>query len=163
LKANAKNKKVKSATETETMKSERVLLEPEEWKDPAWWRVIGEYHKKSPSESLEENETQDGTDEKKQIDAHIAGDSSKHQSLATQVFDLSTIEVMSFTIFRALFGRSVRVPLKLDGVIDMDIAVENTDVVLNTNCVAFIPPQLQIWRFIFTYKQRAKIRKRLKR
>jgi hypothetical protein len=53
-----------------------------------------------------------------------------------------------------MFGRSVRVPLKLEGVIDMDIEVKNTDVILNTDCVAFIPPQLEIWRFVFTYKKK---------
>ena len=36
----------------------------------------------------------------------------------------------------------------------MDIAVENNDVILNTNDVSFVPPQLQIWRLIFTYKNK---------
>ena len=53
-----------------------------------------------------------------------------------------------------MFGKGIRVPLKREGVIDMDIAVENNDITLNTNDVSFVPPQLQIWRIIFTYKNK---------
>jgi hypothetical protein len=53
-----------------------------------------------------------------------------------------------------MFGKGIRVPLKREGVIDMDIAVENNDVIINTNDVSFVPPQLNIWRIIFTYKNK---------
>ena len=36
----------------------------------------------------------------------------------------------------------------------MDITVDNSDVILNTNDVSFVPPQLNIWRLIFTYKNK---------
>jgi len=89
--------------------------------------------------------------------AHEATDPHRSQSLTKQpllerVFDISTIEVMAFTIFRAMFGKGVRVPLKIEGSLDMDIAVKDTDVVINTNDVTFQPPKLQVWHFIFTYK-----------
>jgi hypothetical protein len=44
--------------------------------------------------------------------------------------------------------------LKLKNVIDMDIAVENNVVTLNTNNVSFIPPKLEIWRFIFAFRNK---------
>lgn len=74
-------------------------------------------------------------------------------SLASHpLVDISTVEVLAFTIFRAMFGAGVNVPLKIEGSTDMDIAVKGTDVVINTNDVTFEPPKLQIWHFIFAYK-----------
>jgi hypothetical protein len=64
------------------------------------------------------------------------------------------LEVISYAIFRAMFGKSIMVPLKVEGVIDMDFAVKNNDVTLNTDVIALTPPQLQIWRFIFSYKHK---------
>ena len=79
---------------------------------------------------------------------------SKHRSFSPRSIDLSTVEVISYAIFRAMFGKSIKVPLKFGGVMDMDFAVKNNDVILNTNTIALEPPQLQIWRFIFTYKNK---------
>jgi hypothetical protein len=56
-----------------------------------------------------------------------------------------------------MFGKSIHIPLKREGVIDMDITVEDNDVILNTNDVSFVPPQLNIWRLIFTYKNKPRI------
>ncbi len=70
------------------------------------------------------------------------------------VIDISTLEVLGYTVFRAMFGQGVRVPLKIEGSMDMDIAVKDTNVIINTNDVTFEPPVLQIWHFIFAYKGR---------
>ena len=150
-----KKKKVKSIPKTKTTKSAHVLIDPEEWKDHDGQRVIAEYHKKDLLASQVENEMQDETnDEKKSSDTETTGDSSEQKLRISRILDISTVEVITYAFFRAMFGKGIRVPLKLKGVIDMDIAVENNDVILNTNDVSFIPPQLQIWRFIFTYKNK---------
>ncbi|MCJ7696828.1 MAG: hypothetical protein MUO73_00650 [Thermoplasmata archaeon] len=150
-----KKKKVKSIPKTKTTKSEHVLIDPEEWKDHDGQRVIAEYHKKDLPASQAENEMQDETnDEKKSSDTETTGDSSEQKLLISRILDISTLEVITYAFFRAMFGKGIRVPLKLKGVIDMDIAVENNDVILNTNDVSFVPPQLQIWRLIFTYKNK---------
>ncbi|MBE3122865.1 MAG: hypothetical protein IMZ53_08680 [Thermoplasmata archaeon] len=150
-----KKKKVKSIPKTKTTKSAHVLIDPEEWKDHDGQRVIAEYHKKDLLASQVENEMQDETnDEKKSSDTETTGDSSEQRLRISRILDISTVEVITYAFFRAMFGKGIRVPLKLKGVIDMDIAVENNDVILNTNDVSFIPPQLQIWRFIFTYKNK---------
>jgi len=74
------------------------------------------------------------------------------QTFSQRVLDISNIEVLAYTIFRAMFGKGIRVPLKIEGSMDMDIAVKDTDVIISTNDVSFEPPKLQIWHFIFAYK-----------
>ena len=149
-----KKKKVKNKPETKTTKSEHVLIEPEEWKDSDGQRVIAEYHK-TDTESHAENEKQDETnDDKKSSSTDVTDDSSKKQSFASRILDISTVEVITYAFFRAMFGKNLHIPLKREGVIDMDITVENNDVILNTNDVSFVPPQLNIWRLIFTYKNK---------
>jgi len=146
-------KKVKSTSKTKA-KSEHVLIDPEEWKDHDGQRVIAEYHMKD-SASQDENELQDETDdEEKSSSKDIEDDSSEQQLFTTRIIDISTVEVLSYAFFRAMFGKSIHIPLKREGVIDMDIAVEDNNIILNTNDVAFAPLHLDIWRFIFTYKNK---------
>lgn len=146
-------KKVKSTSKTK-VKSEHVLIDPEEWKDHDGQRVIAEYHMKD-SASRDENELQDETDdEEKSSSKDTEDDSSERQLFTTRIIDISTVEVLSYAFFRAMFGKSIHIPLKREGVIDMDIAVEDNNIILNTNDVAFAPLHLDIWRIIFTYKNK---------
>jgi hypothetical protein len=155
LNPDTKKKKVKSIPKTKTTKSAHVLIDPEEWKDHDGQRVIAEYHKEDLPTSQAENEMQDETnDEKKSSDAETTGDSSEEKPYISRILDISTVEVITYAFFRAMFGKGIRVPLKREGVIDMDIAVENNDIILNTNDVSFVPPELKIWRIIFTYKNK---------
>jgi hypothetical protein len=155
LNPDVKKNKVKSIPKTKTTKSEHVLIDPEEWKDHTGQRVIAEYHKKDLPASQAENETQDETnDEKKSSDTETTDDSSEQKSLISRVLDISTVEVITYAFFRAMFGKGIRVPLKREGIIDMDITVDNNDIIFNTNDVSFLPPQLNIWRLIFTYKNK---------
>jgi len=148
-------KKIKSKPKTKTIKSEHVLIEPEEWKDHPGRRVIAEYHKNDPPESQAENEMQDKmNEEKKSTNTETTADSSEQKLHLSRILDLSTVEMITYAIFRAIFGKSIQIPLKREGVIDMDIAVKDNDIILNTNNVSFVPPQLQIWRIIFTYKNK---------
>jgi hypothetical protein len=148
-------KKIKSKPKTKTIKSEHVLIEPEEWKDHPGRRVIAEYHKKDPPESQAENEIQDKMNkERKTSNIETTDDSSKQKLHISRILDLSTVEMITYAIFRAIFGKSIQIPLKREGVIDMDIAVKDNDIILNTNNVSFVPPELQIWRIIFTYKNK---------
>ncbi len=145
---------MKKITKTKTTKSAHVLIDPEEWKDSDGQRVIAEYHK-TDTESQIENKKQDETnDEEKSSSINTADDSSEKQSLTSRILDISTVEVITYAFFRAMFGKRIHIPLKREGVIDMDITVEDNDVILNTNDVSFAPPQLNIWRLIFTYKNK---------
>lgn len=211
--------------------SKRVLLHPEEWKEPPGRKVIGEYHKdglpgglvdakppdKSDLDSFAEYWKDTGTNkmrseyhkegapymeapsewdghrprfgrppdkaaEKKAHDsrerARGAGDGAGGDAVGQgkggeggiqldgsglagaltklprieRVLDVSTIEVLTFAMFRAIFGRGVRIPLKLEGVFDMEIVAKDKDIVLNTNQLYFQVPELNVWRFILAYK-----------
>jgi hypothetical protein len=154
LNPDIKKKKVKSTLKTKTTKSEHVLIDPEGWKDSNGQRVIAEYHKKD-TVSQAENEMQDEmNDDKKSSDTETAGDSSEQKLNISRILDISTVEVITYAIFRAIFGKRIHIPLKREGSMDMDIAVENNDIIVNTNDVSFLPPELQIWRIIFTYKNK---------
>jgi hypothetical protein len=144
-------KKVKSNPETKAIKSEHILIEPEEWKDHAGRRVIAEYHKKDPPESQAEHEMQD---EKKSSNTETSDDSIEQKLHISRILDISTVELITYAIFRAMFGKGIHIPLKRKGVMDMDIAVENNNVIVNTNDVSFAPPDLRIWHFIFAYKNK---------
>jgi len=148
-------KKVKSKTKTKTTQSEHVLIDPEEWKDRDGQRVIAEYHKKDIPGTQAKNKIQDETnDEEKSSETETTAVSSEQKSGISRILDISTVEVITYAFFRAMFGKGIHIPLKKEGVIDMDITVDNSDVILNTNDVSFVPPQLNIWRLIFTYKNK---------
>lgn len=66
--------------------------------------------------------------------------------------DVNTIEFLAFTVVRALLPRRVKYTIKEEGVIDMDVAIMDRDVVINTNTLLFEFPDLSIWRFIIAYK-----------
>jgi len=150
-----KKSKAKSIPKAKATKSEHVLIDSEEWKDHAGQRVIAEYHMKDLPASQDENEMQDETnDEDKSSDTETAGDSPEQKLHISRVLDVSTVEVITYAFFRAMFGKSIHIPLKREGIIDMDITVDNNNVFLNTDDVSFVPPQLQIWRLIFTYKNK---------
>jgi hypothetical protein len=71
-----------------------------------------------------------------------------------RVVDLSTFEVASYAIFRSLFGRGLRIPIRSEGIIDMDLVVKDRDIILNTNQLMFEVPELAIWRLVFAYQGR---------
>jgi hypothetical protein len=148
-------KKKKSIPKTKMTKSKHVLIDPEEWKNRDGQRVIAEYHKKDDPASQDEAETQNESEDKEKSSSTDTADDSSEQKLhLSRILDISTVEVVTYAIFRAMFGKGIRVPLKREGVIDMDIAVEDNNIILNTNDVSFAPPQLNIWRLIFKYKNK---------
>ncbi len=150
-----KKKKVKNIINTKTTNSEHILLDPEEWKDSDGQRVIAEYHKKDIPGTKAKKKIQDEmNDEEKSSDTETTAVTSEQKSGISRILDISTVEILTYAFFRAMFGKGIHIPLKKEGVIDMDIIVDNNDVILNTNDVSFVPPQLNIWRLIFTYKNK---------
>jgi hypothetical protein len=147
--ANRKGK-TKKASSDKKPAPDRRLLNPEEWEDAPGRKVISEYHKgaspESPAGADVKNQAKEPSDEVGTGEPH-------HQKMkASQVFDVSTVEMLAYALSRSLFRRGVQIPLKVKNVVDMDIAVKDTDIILNTNDVSFELPPLQIWREIFSYK-----------
>lgn len=154
-----------STHETDAKNESDLDAFQQEWNTKRGGQTASEYHKQgapymepqSVEEGREPRTKVASSDSDRPRDVHVATDSHRSQSLTRQPFlkrvlDISTIEVMAFTVFRAMFGKGVRVPLKIEGSMDMDIVVKDTDVVINTNNVTFQPPKLQVWHFIFAYK-----------
>lgn len=66
--------------------------------------------------------------------------------------DTKTMEVLALAVFRTIFQKGVRVPLKIAGKMDMDLMVRDNNVLLNMNSVQLQMPELSIWRIIFAYQ-----------
>jgi hypothetical protein len=69
-----------------------------------------------------------------------------------RVIDITTIEFLAFTVIRALFPRRVRYALQKEGVVDMDITIDDRDITFNSNRLVFEVPEMSIWKLIFAYK-----------
>jgi hypothetical protein len=148
-----KKKKGKKTSPPKNHTAGRALMYPKEWEDTSGRKVISEYHKdriagESQGSTLEPTTSED--EKPREDEASI--DSAHGLAKSSQVFDLSTVETLAYVLSRSLFRRGVQIPLKVKDVVDMDIAVKDTDLILNTNDVSFELPPLQIWRIIFSYK-----------
>ncbi|MGD0587669.1 MAG: hypothetical protein ABSA63_02615 [Thermoplasmata archaeon] len=69
-----------------------------------------------------------------------------------KTLDAKTVEVLALAVFRTLFRDGVHVPLKVDGLMDMDLTVKDNNVLLNLNQVQANVPELSIWRITFAYR-----------
>jgi hypothetical protein len=69
-----------------------------------------------------------------------------------RLIDVPSIELATYAMFRSVIGRGIRIPIKREGVVDMDLIVKDKDVILNTNEMMLDLPRLAIWRFVFAYK-----------
>jgi hypothetical protein len=72
----------------------------------------------------------------------------------TDVVDINTLEVVSYWIFRLAFGKELHIPIKKEGLADIDVAINNKDVVVNTNQLYFAFPELVVWHITYTHKGR---------
>jgi hypothetical protein len=68
-----------------------------------------------------------------------------------KTLDSTTVEILALTVFRAIFGQGVHVPLRVKGVVDVDLVVRDSNVLVNLNEIELTRPQLTIWRVIFAY------------
>jgi hypothetical protein len=69
-----------------------------------------------------------------------------------RVIDITTIEFLAFTVIRALFPKRVSYSIKKEGLLDMDITIDDRDIIFNYNRFLFELPEMSIWRLIFAYK-----------
>jgi len=69
-----------------------------------------------------------------------------------RVIDVTTIEFLAFTVIRAIFPKRVRYVLKKEGLIDMDVAIDDRDIIFNWRRLMFEVPELSVWRLVFAYK-----------
>lgn len=140
------------------------------WKGRGQGKLHSEYHKDG-APYLEEPSEWDGHDPGQNVRhpkaaaaaATPAGDGERQPAPpepsdrrapapVERLIDVPSIELATYAMFRSLVGRGIYLPLKREGVLDMEIIVKDRDIVLNTNRVQLELPSLAIWKIIFAYK-----------
>jgi hypothetical protein len=69
-----------------------------------------------------------------------------------KTLDSKTLELLALASFRSIFGQGVVVPLRKEGMMDMDLVIRDSNVLLNMNSIQAHAPELLIWRFTFAYQ-----------
>lgn len=71
---------------------------------------------------------------------------------AGQVIDIDTLEVAAFALLKVLVGGGLRIPVKREGLVDMDILIKDNDVVFDVNSLQFGEHRLKVWHLTFAYQ-----------
>jgi hypothetical protein len=71
-----------------------------------------------------------------------------------QQINLNLVEMASYTILKTAFKDGVAFPIKREGVVDMDVAVEGKEITINTNQLYFSFPELTVWHIVYTHKNK---------
>lgn len=69
-----------------------------------------------------------------------------------RTLDLGTAEILAYALFRTVFGYGVNIPIKREGIVDMDITVKGRDVTIETHEFYFNVPDLVVWKVIYTHQ-----------
>jgi hypothetical protein len=69
-----------------------------------------------------------------------------------RALDPAMVEVLAHTVFRRLFPEGVRVPIRMSGLIDMDIVVKDNNVLLNVGRVEAELLPLSVWRITVAHR-----------
>jgi hypothetical protein len=210
LSADQKRKSGKETAPEEQDYCTRILLNEDEWQDPACRVVIGENYKeglKKPSQYIESDldafdkawKGQGGKNVQaeyhKENAPHLEGSSEwegqkprirdgldgqekmpkpiepsvmnmpsakvkekrqpeKVMEPLDRTIDVAGIEVITYALFRFIFGTGVHIPIKREGMVDMDVTVKRKDIIVNTNQFFVTIPELLVWRIIYTHKDK---------
>jgi hypothetical protein len=61
--------------------------------------------------------------------------------------------MISYAIVRALFSQGISLPIKREGIVDMELTVRGKDIILDTKEMFPINvPDLVVWRIIYAYQ-----------
>ena len=66
--------------------------------------------------------------------------------------DLGLIEMVSYALFRVAFRNGLSIPIKRDGMVDMDFTVKGKEITINTNQLYFTVPELNVWHIVYQHK-----------
>lgn len=168
--------------EKEGDRRERVLLCAVDWKDPECRKVISEFHKDGKeSDIMDVDQDLDGFEkawgdkgaakfkseyhkegapdlEQDGLGSYIpppakAGEPHERRDFSlNRDLDLGTVEVISYAMFRAIFGHGINIPIKHKGMIDLDLTVKGKDIHIDTKQFFFAVPDLVVWKFIYSHQ-----------
>lgn len=83
-----------------------------------------------------------------------APESSAPQNTVQRPIDTGLIELVSYSLFRLAFRNGVSIPIKRDGIIDMNVTVKGKEITVNTNQLYFAVPELNVWHIVYQHKGR---------
>ncbi len=168
--------------EDEEAPRERVLICAADWKDPDCRRIISEFHKDGiDTEILDVDQDLQGFEKawgdkgqaKFQSEYHKEGapyldndglnayfptgpiertGRSPRDAVLNRKLDVGTVEVITYALFRAVFGYGVNIPIKRPGVVDMDVTIKGKDININTNEFYVNLPDLVVWRVVYSHQ-----------
>jgi hypothetical protein len=156
--------------ESKSKMHRRALLDREDWEDPEHRKVLSEYHKEGLDVQMAKVEEELDSFEKhwketaykRDLDLKEYPPETKEEEIDEELeedvisrpIDTATMEIIAYALFRSVFGRGVRIPIKRPGFVDMDIEVRGKDVTINTNELYYAMPELAVWRISYTHKGR---------
>jgi hypothetical protein len=65
---------------------------------------------------------------------------------------MKAVEMLASGVFQAIFRDGVRVPLKMKGLMDLDLVIKDNNILINMNQVQGEVPELSVWRITFAYR-----------
>lgn len=168
--------------EEEEAPRERVLMCAADWKDPDCRTIISEFHKEGiDSEILDVDQDLQGFERKwgdqgpakfhseyhKEGVPFLENDGlndyvpvgpvertgrSPKDAVLNRKLDAGTVEVITYALFRAIFGYGVNIPIKRPGLVDMDVTIKGKDINVNTNELFMNLPDLVVWKVVYTHQ-----------
>jgi len=69
-----------------------------------------------------------------------------------QALDLSIVEEAAYLVMNRVFREGVRIPIRKEGVADLDVIIKDKEVVIDVNRLIFDAPKLSVWRITLAYQ-----------
>ncbi|MCX6650845.1 MAG: hypothetical protein NT131_04210 [Methanomassiliicoccales archaeon] len=160
---------------------ERVLMCAADWKDPDCRTIIDEFHKdglgseilevdqdlagfekawgdKGPAKFVSEYHKEGAPNlEKYGLGDHVPTPGQEERPKRSpltfnRTIDLGTAELLTYALFRAVFGYGVNIPIKKEGVVNMDVTIKGRDVTIDTHEFYLMVPDLVVWKVIYSHQ-----------
>jgi hypothetical protein len=123
----------------------------EHWRNRGCVNVGSEYHKPG-APYLEEKDRPEQVPEAEEEEPPSPHIHEPSEPRSDRPLNLATLEVITYALFRAVFGKGVHIPLRKEGLMDADVTIRGKDVIINTNELYAVVPELQVWQITYTHK-----------
>lgn len=117
------------------------------WGDKGAAKFVGEYHKEGAP-----NLDEDGLGSYVPPPQEAAEPHERRNFSLNRNIDMGTVEVITYALFRAVFGYGVNVPIKREGMINADLSVKGKDITIDTKEFYFAVPDLVVWKVIYSHQ-----------
>ena len=130
------------------------MEEPSEWEGHALRSSDGMENLSTPSPP--KAPAQKKSDGKKTASAPKAKEpehsTPEERKTIDRPIDLATAEVISYALFRMAFRQGLSIPIKREGMVDMNVTFRGKDILINTNQLFYSVPELSVWRIVYSHQ-----------